>query len=569
MGTGIEKTAPYIESKESINKVMWEVAIALSPVVVTALILYGAYSLYLVFSAAFAAVLCEYPFNRKSFTRRTPLGDGSAFLAGMILGFTLSPGSPWWIPLFGSAVAILIGKQAFGGLGNNIFNPALVGRAVILIGYPALISEWRMPLVYDEVSAATPLGGWDVTYLDLFLGNTVGSIGETSALALIIGALYLFFRRYSSWRISLSYLFGAVATALLLGLDPLYTILSGSLMFGALLLSTDMITSPVARRARVVYGIGCGVLTVIIRHYTIYPEGVTFAILFMNGVTPFLDAFVIDSYFGQAVERRARRTRLAVVLAAAALLLATGFGITRLADTASAFYLDGDLRRDIRSFFPDGRYAVSFETADPSLRAEEIHSRSEMVGYIVYSSAQGFGGTLRLVTALDRERQVIGLRIADHQESPTLGGLIRRPSFLGQFLLRRAGESIHPGQVTTITGATVSSRAVARALEQALSFADPPPSDLRRGIFRDGTYTGRAGGYQGEISVEVTVTGGRIGSVDVLSHGETERLAGPAFSALTQGVLAQQTPDLDAVSGATGSSRGFLNAVRDALGRAQ
>lgn len=561
-------SGPFIESRDSVRRSMWEVCGALLPVTAAALLFFGPWSLYLVFASALSATLFEVLVVRGDYTWRNPLGDGSAFLAGMLFGLTLSPGTPWWIPFLGAAIVVVVGKQAFGGLGNNLFNPALVARAVLLLAYPALVMEWRVPFDYDAVTSATPLSGAPDGYLALFLGNTAGSIGETSVLALLIGAVFLYVRGFIGWRISVSYIAAAAVTALILGIDPLHAILSGSLMFAALFMSTDMVTSPVARSARVVYGIGCGVLTVLIREFTVYPEGVTFAVLLMNGLTPLIDVTVVDTFFGQVEKRRHRLTLRVAVAAVAGIGLLAGAGARRLQTFGDAFYVRGEVRHDLRAFFPeDGRYAMPEDAAHPELAVEQVYAREGPLGWLVYSAAPGFYGPIRVVTALDNDRRIIGLRVVEHKESATLGGLVRRPSFLNQFLRRGSAD---PSAVTThlqaISGATVSSRAVATAVERALRFQEPPRAPRTGAMsLRDGTFRGAASGYQGRIEVEVTVHDGRIAAVEVTRHGESRRLAEPAFGRLTRRMIEQQQVEVDAISGATGSSRGLMAAVFDAL----
>ncbi|TVR50937.1 MAG: RnfABCDGE type electron transport complex subunit D [Spirochaetaceae bacterium] len=565
----VRRSGPHIESRDSVRRNMWEVSAALLPAVAAAVVFFGPYALYLIFSSAIAAAILERPFTPGGFSLKRPLGDGSAFLAGLLFGLTLAPGSPWWIPLFGAALVVFVGKQAFGGIGHNVFNPALVARGILLIAYPALVTEWRVPLSYDVVTAATPLEGASASYLNLFLGNVPGSIGEVSALALLIGAAYLFARGFVGWRITVSYVVAAALTALALGLDPLFTVLSGSLMFAALFMATDMVTSPVGRSARIVYGIGCGVLTVLIRRFTVYPEGVTFAVLLMNGLTPLIDVSVVDAFFGQVEKRRQRVAAFVAAAAVVAIGVGAGFGGSWMSGFADAFYVDGTVRRDIRAFFPDARHALRYESERDSVVVEKVYQRSEPVGYLVYSSASGYKSDVRIVLALDLDERIIGLRVVDHAESATLGALVRRPSFLNQFLRRSTADpSAVLDTLHVVTGATASSRAVAEAIEQALLFRTAPAAPRARlEPPSDGLFAGSARGYGGEIRVEVTVENGAVTAIDVVSHSETPDIGGPALGRIADAVIAAQSLDVDAVSGATASSRGILAAIGDAVGQ--
>ena len=563
----VRRSGPHIESRDSVRRTMWEVSLALLPAVVAAGIYFGPYALYLIFASAIFAAILERPFALGGFSIRYPLGDGSAFLAGLLFGLTLAPGSPWWIPLFGAVIIVFIGKQAFGGIGHNIFNPALVARGILLIAYPALVTEWRLPFNYDVITTATPLEGASASYLDLFLGNIPGSIGEVSALALLIGAIYLFARGYVGWRISLGYLGAAVVTALALGLDPLFTILSGSIMFAALFMSTDMVTSPVGRSARLVYGIGCGVLTVLIRHFTQYPAGVTFAVLFMNGITPILDLTIVDTFFGEVAKRRRRIMGLATALMIILVGLGVGFGNGALQTWVNDYYVDGTVRRDLGLFFGDARHALSYESERDDLRVEQVYLDTEPQGYLVYASSDGYKSTIRMVVALDMNEVVIGLRVLDQGESATLGGLVRRPSFLNQFLRRSTAEpTAVVDTLIPISGATVSSRAVANAIEQALLFREPPRApQTKLTLTSDGTFTGTGRGYNGPIRIEVTVSGNRVTTIEILSQTETPDIGTPGLRRIADAVIAAQSLDVDVVSGATGSSRGMLAAIDDAL----
>jgi electron transport complex protein RnfD len=585
MSQTIRKSGPHIESRESVRRSMWEVTASLFPVVLAGSLFFGPYTLYLVFASAIFSALLERPFTPGGFSWESPLGDGSAFLAGVLFGLTLPPGTPWWMPLFGAIVIVFFAKQAFGGIGNNVFNPALAARAIILLAFPAMSTEWRVPLDYDVVTQATPLAngtpllenltqnlGQGASYIDLFLGRVAGSVGETSVLSLLLGSIFLFTRGYVGWRISVTYLGSAMVTALLLGLDPLYTILSGSIMFAALYMSTDMVTSPVARSARMVYGIGCGILTVLIREFTVYPEGVTFAVLLMNGLTPLIDVTFVDSFFGQVQRRKQRIALLVAISSFSVVALVLGF----LGQSADYFtrgtFVDGQVRRDIQLFFaqadhPTARFAEPVYTHWEDLQVERVYTRENPVGYLVYASVSGYKSNIRVVIALDNHERIIGTRIVEHNESPTLGGLIRRPTFLGQFIGISSRFPDTPiDNLIPITGATISSRAVGRAISEALRFSEEPvQSSGGLGSLSDGDYQGRASGYQGAMVVQVQVQNNRITNIQVLEHRETSRLADPAFPLLTQRVIQTQSLDVEAVSGATGTSQGFLNALRNAL----
>lgn len=257
--------------------------------------------------------------------------DGSAAITGVLLALNLPPSSPWWMTLLGAVIAIFIGKQVYGGLGSNPFNPALVARVVLLISFPVQMTTWSAPAPLgsglDLVTTATPLGEWKNAVmltgempaamqggtLNFFLGNMPGCIGEVSALALLLGAAYLFYRKILTWHIPATY----VGTVILLsGIfwlinpakypSPMFHLLTGGLVLGAFYMATDMVTTPVSIRGMLVFGIGCGILTVLIRLFGGYPEGVSFAILLMNAATPLIDRYTKPRTFGAVRQEGAR-----------------------------------------------------------------------------------------------------------------------------------------------------------------------------------------------------------------------------------------------------------------------
>jgi len=251
------------------------------------------------------------------------IADGSAAITGVLLALNLPPTCPWWMTLLGSVIAIAIGKQVYGGLGANPFNPALVARVVLLISFPVQMTTWSAPAPLgsgsDLVTTATPLGSWKNAVMltgqlpadmqgrtiDYFLGNMPGCIGEVSALALLLGAAYLFYRRILTWHIPATFIGTVVLLSGLFWLinpakypNPAFHLVTGGLVLGAFYMATDMVTTPVSMRGMLVFGVGCGVLTVLIRLFGGYPEGVSFAILLMNAATPLIDRYLRPRTFG-------------------------------------------------------------------------------------------------------------------------------------------------------------------------------------------------------------------------------------------------------------------------------
>ncbi|MEO0009823.1 MAG: RnfABCDGE type electron transport complex subunit D [candidate division WOR-3 bacterium] len=333
--------SPHITGPVTVNKLMWAVVIALLPAFAGSIYFFGLRALIITLLSVASALLFD-ALGQRLFGRKITLLDGSAVLTGILLGFNLPPNVSWWIPVAGSAFAMLVAKQFFGGLGHNFINPALAGRAFLVASWPTqMTTSWLAPrggiisglpanalnLCTDAVTTATPLNvlkqgaklvlpgcnphalyeqlqSW-TTLKNLFWGNTGGCIGETSALLLLIGGLALIIIRVIDWRIPLSYLLTVTALVLILpghkaGLlnYTIFHLLSGGLMLGAFYMATDYVTSPLTAKGRVIFGVGCGVLTVLIRLWGGYPEGVCYSILLMNVATPLIDRLTPPRLFG-------------------------------------------------------------------------------------------------------------------------------------------------------------------------------------------------------------------------------------------------------------------------------
>lgn len=298
--------SPHIASGNSVPRIMLDVVIALIPAVIAGCIFFGAGVLVTVALCIVSAVGCEAAVQ--FFTRQeVTVNDGSAVVTGLLLALNLPPGVPWYVAVCGSAFAIIIVKQCFGGLGHNFMNPALAARAFVMISWPVAMTAFLAPTGgVDAVASATPLpaivGGFgEIPALsDLFMGNIAGCIGETSVLALLIGGAYLMIRKVITPIIPFSYL-GVVALISLIAAGPgmvLNHLFSGGLMLGAFFMATDYSSSPASPKAQLVFGAGCGVVTMVIRLWGGYPEGVSFSILFMNLLAPLLDKKLRPKVFG-------------------------------------------------------------------------------------------------------------------------------------------------------------------------------------------------------------------------------------------------------------------------------
>ncbi|MDD4515149.1 RnfABCDGE type electron transport complex subunit D [Massilibacteroides sp.] len=308
--------SPHIHSGDSVSKNMYGVLIALMPALLVSLYYFGLGSLIVTLVSVAACVLFEYLIQKFFFKQPATITDGSAILTGLLLAFNLPSNLPVWIILIGALAAIGIGKMSFGGLGNNIFNPALVGRVFLLISFPAQMTTWPVPGTFpmsymDGQTGATVLSLMNEgvtqlpTYTDMLLGNMGGSLGEVSAIALVLGLIFLLVRKIITWHIPISIILTSFIFTGIMHLvnpaeyaHPIIHILSGGLLLGAIFMATDYVTSPMSKSGMLVFGIGIGLLTSLIRLFGAYPEGMSFAILIMNALTPLINLYFKPKHFG-------------------------------------------------------------------------------------------------------------------------------------------------------------------------------------------------------------------------------------------------------------------------------
>lgn len=297
--------APHIWRGFSTSKIMYLVVAALLFPTAAGIYFFGYYAIYIILASIITAVLTE--FVIKKLRKKRFIMDGSAVITGLLFALVLPPRLPLWMVVLGVFFSIAVVKEAFGGLGYNIFNPALAGRAFLSVCFPKEMTTWVLPphFNYDALTGATPLSESFIyhpdklsLYKDLFFGSIGGSLGETSAMLILIGAAVLFAFRIIDWRIPTFYIGTVALGSLLVGEDVLFQVLAGGLMIGAFFMATDYVTSPVTGNGRIIFGVGLGVLTVLIRNFSNMPEGVCFSILIMNAFTPLIDKYVRIKPFG-------------------------------------------------------------------------------------------------------------------------------------------------------------------------------------------------------------------------------------------------------------------------------
>ena len=278
-------SSPHITNTDNTSGVMLDVIFALLPATICGIFFFGFHALLIVAVTVASAVVAEYIWCR-AIKKEPTLRDLSAIVTGLLLGLNLPPTLPLWMAALGSAVAIIVVKQMFGGLGHNFANPAITARITLMVSFPTAMTTFVDPFVAsDAISTATPLSGSQQIPTDitgLFFGNYPGCIGETSALLLLAGGIYLVLRKVITPELPLAFFLSAAALSWALGDDPLRTLLSGGLMLGAIFMATDYVTSPPTRWGKVIFGVGAGLITVVIRHFGNLPEGVSFAILLIT-----------------------------------------------------------------------------------------------------------------------------------------------------------------------------------------------------------------------------------------------------------------------------------------------
>ncbi|MDD3726145.1 MAG: RnfABCDGE type electron transport complex subunit D [Candidatus Ratteibacteria bacterium] len=300
------RCSPHMHSRETTTKIMWSVVISLLPATAAAIYFFGPSALMVILTCIISCYIGEVV-SHLIFYKKVKAFDGSAVVTGVLLSFVLPPSIPLWMAAIGGFLAIFLVKELFGGIGFNIFNPALAARTILTVSFPLEMTQFVAPLSYrvNAITTATPLGimkegigGQLPSLWDMFIGNRAGCLGETSILLLLVGAIFLLARKIITWHIPVSYILTVAVITALTGQNPMFHILAGGLILGAFFMATDYVTSPITSKGKIIFGIGCGIITSLIRLKGSYPEGVAYSIIFMNMFVPLIDKFTMPKKFG-------------------------------------------------------------------------------------------------------------------------------------------------------------------------------------------------------------------------------------------------------------------------------
>ncbi len=491
-------SSPHIRTNDDTPIIMLDVIIALMPALIAAVYFFG-YRAMVITIITIASSLAFEHLWAVAFKKPTTIYDLSAIVSGMLLAFNLPVTVPLWLPVVGSFFMIIIVKMCFGGLGKNLANPAITARVVLLLAFPTIMTAWtnigttlNLFSNPDIISSATPLalikGGVSAgttlpSYLNMFLGGVGGCIGETSVLALLIGAGYLFYRKIITWRIPLTFIASlGVFTYIFGGATPfmgnfMYHILAGGLMLGAFYMATDYSTSPVTPMGQIYYGIGCGVIASIIRLWGGYPEGVSFAILIMNVATPLIEKMTPPRRFGSQMKKFSEYLKLVVILLAIPLIVALALNAVNFfakdkanqnpqSQTGENTISDANQNGTQVSLIPSGNTSVVKIIEQTLANGEKA--------YLVSCKPKGYNDAISMTVELNSTLNVTSVKITSINDTPGLGARANEPSFLNQFTGKGAGVSVtkdtpNGNQIQAISGATITSRALAKGVNDAIS----------------------------------------------------------------------------------------------------
>lgn len=454
--------SPHVRSLDTTSKTMLRVIIALVPLCVASVINFGFRALLLTVVSVVSCVLFEFLYNHITKQEQT-IGDFSAIVTGMLLAFNVPSSLPIYMMIIGAFAAIVVTKMIFGGLGHNFANPALVGRIVLLVSFGQAMTRWLKP-GSAVVTTATPLGGYEATYTELFMGNIGGSLGETSALAILIGFIILLALKVVLPTVPLVYVATTALFTLVLGLDPIAQVLSGGLLLGAVFMATDYSTSPYTPWGRVVFGIGCGIITVLIRVYGGYPEGVSFAILFMNLLTPWIERWTTPIQFGHK-QSKAKWVSLYLFIGVV-LAVFLGLGIKTLLTPSEKSRVTTD--EQIAAAIGENFEKYSVKGSDVQAGVTEAYVGASSDAIVVQTVGFNQNDSLIFLITVNKDGAVQNVDILQNGDTPEYGGQVSDPAYLAGYV---GVTSENVGDVEMIAGATVTSTATKKAVELAVNMS--------------------------------------------------------------------------------------------------
>ncbi len=500
--------SPHIRNKNTTRSIMIDVILALLPSCLWGIYRFGWYALVLMLSCVGCSVFCEWAFQ-KGMKQEITAFDGSAALTGLLLALNMPPEIPLWIPLLGCVFAILMVKQLFGGLGQNFMNPALAARCFLLISFAAQMNSFSL----DGVSCATPLAqmreGSNLLLSDLFFGNTAGVIGEVSALTILLGGLYLLLKGIISWHIPVFYILSFVIFSGFMGSWDgawlLSQVLSGGLLLGAFFMATDYVTSPITSKGKLIYGILLGFLTALFRIFGANPEGVSFAIIIGNMVTPLIEKVTVPRAFGVVKQKKKKqkeveeqtettthkgdkKANLKVVAVLTCITLLSGLILGyfyELTKEPIALQEEKQAQQAYKTVFPEADFFEELpfdgEETDSCFLEKMLTAKQgeRVLGTVVcVTSHEGYGGDISLVVGVKEDGTVTGISFLSINETAGLGMNATKDSFKTQFEEKKAdtftvvkGKANGEGEISAISGATVTSKAVTEAVNAALKLA--------------------------------------------------------------------------------------------------
>ena len=464
--------SPHIRGGSTTPGIMRDVLIALLPACVASVLIFGIRALLVIAVCTVSCVVFEWAYE-KLVGRVNTVRDLSACVTGVLLAYNLPVSIPIWQAVVGSAIAIVLVKQLFGGIGKNFANPAITARIFMLLAFSGTMATWVMPsAAVDGVTSATPLVAPEAfDLLTLFLGKHGGSLGEVSAAALLLGLAYLLIRRVISWETPVIFVGVVFVLSAAFGSNPVREILSGGLLLGAIFMTTDYVTSPTTFKGRVVFAIGAGFLTVVIRQYGSYPEGVSFAILLMNILTPYINRFTRNTPMGAPAPKKRFRSPI-IVLVLICIVISGALAFTNeftrpIIDSASG----GRAGEAMRELIPAADEFLPIALTDEMLElgVTELYdakSGGEDIGYIAVSTADGYGGkdSIVIMVAVGLDHSVVNIRTLVNNETPGLGSRVSEPAFENTFI----GSNASFASYDAISGATISSTAYFNAVDHAL-----------------------------------------------------------------------------------------------------